>query len=62
LNEREASLPLLQLSTLDEGGEPAGIEPTREASLARQPMKQLLDDVIGALPPIYQSKGIWMKP
>jgi len=56
-------LPLLLLSTLhDEGGELAGIEPTREASRARQPRKQLLDDASGALAPIYQSKGNWMKP
>jgi RNA polymerase sigma-70 factor (ECF subfamily) len=56
LKEREALLPLLQLSTLeDEGREIAGHEPTPEASLARRQMKQLLDEAIATLPPLYQS-------
>lgn len=56
LKEREALLPLLQLSTLEEEGrEIAGSEPTPEAEAARRQMKQLLDDAIGALPELYRS-------
>ena len=56
LKEREALLPLLQLSTLeDEGRELPGSDPTPEATAARRQMKQLLDDAIAALPPIYRS-------
>jgi RNA polymerase sigma-70 factor, ECF subfamily len=56
LKEREALSPLLQLSTLEEEGrEIAGRELTPEAHLARRQMKQLLDDAIAALPPLYQS-------
>jgi RNA polymerase sigma-70 factor (ECF subfamily) len=55
LKERESLLPLLQLSTLkDEGREISGNEPTPEAGLARRQMKQLLDDAIAALPPLYR--------
>ena len=56
LKEREALLPLLQLSTLeDEGREIAGDKPTPEAELARRQMKQMLDDAIAALPEIYRA-------
>jgi RNA polymerase sigma-70 factor, ECF subfamily len=56
LKEREALLPLLQLSTLDEEGrEIPGTEPTPELQLARRQMKQFLDDAVAALPPLYQS-------
>jgi RNA polymerase sigma-70 factor (ECF subfamily) len=56
LKEREALLPLLQLSTLDEEGRelPAG-DPTPEASLARRQLKQLLDDATAALPELYRA-------
>jgi RNA polymerase sigma-70 factor, ECF subfamily len=54
LKEREALLPLLQLSTLEaEGREIAGRELTPEAQMARRQMKQLLDDAVAALPPLY---------
>ena len=56
LKQREALLPLLQLSTLEEEGrEVPGSEPTPEAQLARSEMKQLLNDAIGSLPPLYRS-------
>ena len=56
LKEREALLPLLQLSTLyEEGRELPGNDPTPETSLARSQMKQLLDDAIATLPPLYRS-------
>jgi RNA polymerase sigma-70 factor (ECF subfamily) len=49
-------LPLLQLSTLDEEGrEIPGPEPTPELQVARQQMKQLLDDAVAALPSLYQA-------
>jgi len=55
LKEREALLPLLQLSTVeDEGQEIAGSDPTPEVQLARRQMKQLLDDAIAALPETYR--------
>lgn len=55
MKEREALLPLLQLSTLDdEGREIPGSEPTPELQLARSEMKELLDDAIAALPPLYR--------
>ena len=56
LKEREALLPLLQLSTLDEEGrELPADDPTPEASLARRQMKHLLDDAIATLPPLYRT-------
>jgi RNA polymerase sigma-70 factor (ECF subfamily) len=56
LKEREALLPLLQLSTLDdEGREVPSDEPTPELILARRQMKQFLDDAVSALPAQYQS-------
>jgi RNA polymerase sigma-70 factor (ECF subfamily) len=55
LKEREALLPLLQLSTLEEEGrEIPGAELSPEGQLARRQMKQLLDAAIAALPPIYR--------
>lgn len=55
LKEREALLPLMQLSTLDkDGSEIAGSVPTPELQLARRQMKQLLDDAIAALPELYR--------
>ena len=55
LKEREALLPLLQLSTVeDEGQEIAGSDPTPEMQLARRQMKRLLDDAIAALPDTYR--------
>ena len=55
LKEREALLPLLQLSTLEEeGAGNSGGELTPEAQLARRQMKQLLDDAIAALPELYR--------
>ncbi len=56
LKERESLLPLLQLSSLeDEGREipQSGLSP--EGQLARQQMKELLDDAIAALPALYRS-------
>ena len=56
LKEREALLPVLQLSTLDdEGRELPGRDPTPEATAARRQMTQLLDDAIATLPPIYRA-------
>src|SRR5579864_8056545 len=56
LKEREALLPLLQLSTLEEEGrEIAGSELTPEAQLARRQMKQLLEEATEALPPLYRA-------
>jgi len=55
LKEREALLPLLQLSTLeDEGREFPGSEPPPDAQLARQQMKGLLNEAIDALPALYR--------
>ena len=56
LKERESMLPLLQLSTLeDEGRELRGNEPLPDVQLARQQMKQLLNQAIDALPSLYRS-------
>ena len=56
LKEREALLPLLQLSTLDdEGREVPSPEPTPELISARRQMKRFLDDAIASLPLQYQS-------
>ena len=55
LKEREALLPLLQLSTLeDEGREFPGSEPPPDAQLARQQMKGLLNEAIDTLPALYR--------
>jgi RNA polymerase sigma-70 factor, ECF subfamily len=56
LKEREALLPLMRLSTLDdEGREVPSVEPTPELNLARRQMKQFLDDAVSSLSPQYQS-------
>ena len=55
LKERESLLPLLQLSTLeDEGREVPGTGEPPDARLARQEMKQLLNQAIDALPALYR--------
>jgi RNA polymerase sigma-70 factor, ECF subfamily len=55
LKEREALLPLLQLSMLeDEGRELAGTEPPLDVQLARQEIKDLLDEAMNALPALYR--------
>jgi len=56
LKEREALLPLLQLSTLeDEGREIPGEVATPERQLANRQMKQLLDEALAALPESYRT-------
>jgi len=56
LKAREALLPLLELSTLEqEGRELPGPAPTPEAQYARGQMRALLDTAIAALPPRYRS-------
>jgi len=55
LKERESLLPLLQLSMLeDEGRGLPGTEPPPDVQLARQQMKQLLNEAIDALPALYR--------
>jgi RNA polymerase sigma-70 factor, ECF subfamily len=55
LKERESLLPLLQLSMLeDEGREVPGTEHPPDVQLARQEMKQLLNEAIDALPALYR--------
>jgi RNA polymerase sigma-70 factor, ECF subfamily len=55
LKERESLLPLLQLSALeDEGREVPGAEPLPDVQAARQQMKQLLNEAIDSLPPLYR--------
>ena len=55
LKERESLSPLLQLSMLeDEGRELAGTEPAPDVQLARQEMKQLLNQAVDALPALYR--------
>ena len=55
LKERESLLPLLQLSMLeDEGREVPGTESPPDVQLARQQMKQLLNEAIDALPALYR--------
>ena len=61
LKEREALLPLLQLSALeDEGLEISTSEPGPESQLARRLMKQTLEEAIGALPPVYR-EVYWLR-
>lgn len=56
LKERESLMPLLQLSMLDqEGTELPGSDLNPEAKLVRGQMKQLLDDAVAVLPPLYRS-------
>lgn len=55
LKERESLLPLLQLSMLeDEGREVPGTEAPPDVQLARQEMKQLLNEAMGELPALYR--------
>jgi len=56
LKEREALLPLSQLSALeDEGGQISSHEPTVEAQLATRQMKTLLEEAVKSLPPDYRA-------
>lgn len=55
LRKREALLPLLQLSELEqEGRELAGDAPGIESQLAAQQMKQMLMDAVASLPGEYR--------
>ena len=55
LKERESLLPLLQLSMLeDEGRELPGADSPPDVQLARQEMKQLLNEAIDTLPALYR--------
>jgi RNA polymerase sigma-70 factor (ECF subfamily) len=67
LKEREALLPLLQLSALDEQGrEISGTEPTPENTLARREMRQILDEAIAEMPlryrQVYQMRELEDRP
>lgn len=54
LKQREALLPLLQLSVLEEEGREVSLdEPSTEQKLAAHQMKQMLDDAIRGLPEKY---------
>jgi RNA polymerase sigma-70 factor (ECF subfamily) len=54
LKEREALLPLMQLSALeDEGRELASQSPALDTQLEKRRMKDLLDQAIRHLPPAY---------
>jgi len=54
LKEREALMPLMQLSALEEEGrEIADEEPTIELQVAAREMKALLDGAMRQLPPLY---------
>jgi len=56
LKEREALLPLLQLSTLeDEGQQVREKRPDVEAEVALKQMKDLLMEAVRSLPPDYRS-------
>lgn len=55
LKEREASMPLLQLSQLEEEGrEIAADHSPMEAQLEAGRMKEVLDRAIAQLPPLYR--------
>jgi RNA polymerase sigma-70 factor (ECF subfamily) len=55
LKKKEALLPLLQLSMLEEEGkEIVRDEPGMETQLALSQMKELLDQAVRRLPPLYQ--------
>ena len=55
LKERESLLPLLQLSMLeDERRDVPRTEPLPDVLLARQEMKQLLDEAVETLPALYR--------
>src|SRR5215472_19101566 len=54
LKQREALLPLLQLSALEEEGREVSLdEPSAEQKVAARQMKQMLDDAIRSLPELY---------
>jgi RNA polymerase sigma-70 factor (ECF subfamily) len=54
LKRREALLPVLQLSVLEEQGQEfAQDEPSAEENLAARQMKQMLDTAIRSLPALY---------
>jgi len=54
LKQKEALMPLLQLSALEEEGrEISQDEPSMEAKMAARQTKQILDDAIGELPDVY---------
>jgi RNA polymerase sigma-70 factor, ECF subfamily len=54
LKQREALLPLLQLSALEaEGREISLDEPSAEQKVAARQMKHMLDDAIRSLPELY---------
>ena len=56
LREREALLPLVQLSTLDqEGREVPGNDPTPETAVVRRQLKQLLEKAVAELEPTYRA-------
>jgi RNA polymerase sigma-70 factor (ECF subfamily) len=56
LKEREALLPLLQLSSLeDQGREIAGEEPAMERQMALRQMKDLLAEALDSLPVVYRT-------
>jgi len=56
LKEREALLPLLQLSELeDQGREIPGHEPAMEHQLALRQMKELLAQALDGLPAVYRT-------
>lgn len=55
LKKREALLPLLQLSMLEqEGKEIVKDEPPMEQQMAMRQMKEMLDQAVRQLPPLYQ--------
>ena len=54
LKQKEALMPLLQLSTLElEGREISQDEPSMEAKMAARQTKQILDEAIRELPELY---------
>ena len=54
LRKREALMPLLQLSSLeDEGHELPADDPALDSSVARQQMKEVLMSAVASLPPEY---------
>lgn len=55
LKERESLLPLLQLSTLEDEAREIAAAPSPETQAAHAQMKQLLDDALASLPPLYRS-------
>ncbi len=67
LKEREALMPLLQLSALeDEGRQIAGNDPPVDQQLALRQMKELLAEAVRGLPPdfrsVYELRDLQEKP